>query len=47
MTQARILIVDDEPALLRSCRAVLESARFEVDTATSGAEALALIEQNP
>jgi diguanylate cyclase (GGDEF)-like protein/PAS domain S-box-containing protein len=47
MTQSRILIVDDEPGMLISCKTLLESAKFTVSTATSGAQALALLEENP
>ncbi len=47
MTQSRILIVDDEPGMLQSCKALLQSAKFEVTTATGGAQALELLEQTP
>jgi DNA-binding NtrC family response regulator len=36
----RVLIVDDEPRVLNSLRMVLQSEGFEVETASSGAEAL-------
>jgi two-component system KDP operon response regulator KdpE len=36
----RILIVDDEPQILRALRINLQARRYEVDTAADGAEAL-------
>jgi two-component system KDP operon response regulator KdpE len=36
----RILIVDDEPQILRALRINLQARRYEVDTAAGGAEAL-------
>ncbi len=47
MTQFRILIVDDEPGLLISCKTLLESAKFAVSTANSGSQALAMLAENP
>lgn len=47
MIQSRILIVDDEPGLLLSCKALLESAKFSVSTATSGTQALAMLADTP
>ncbi len=47
MTQSRILIVDDEPGLLASCKALLESAKFSVSTASSGDQALAMLSDTP
>lgn len=41
----RILVVDDDPAILRLVRDKLEHAGFDVRTAASGREALDLIEQ--
>ncbi len=38
--KGRILIVDDEPALLLTLKAILETNGFEVDTAASAREAL-------
>ncbi len=38
-----ILLVDDEPFLLQSCKLLLEVAGFTITTATNGQEALALI----
>ncbi len=40
----RLLLADDEPALLSLFRKVLEQAGFEVVTATDGADALATIQ---
>ncbi len=40
MTAPRILVIDDEPQLVRALRTTLEGAGYLVDTATSGAEAL-------
>jgi two-component system response regulator AtoC len=42
-----VLIVDDEELIRRSLRMALEGAGYEVDTATSGAEALARLEGEP
>jgi two-component system KDP operon response regulator KdpE len=36
----RILVVDDEPQILRALQTTLRGAGYEVDTATTGAEAL-------
>ena len=41
--QKRIVIVDDDPDFLEYMRIVLRSAGYQVDTATSAAEGLALI----
>ena len=41
----RLLIVDDEPNLLRALEAYLGAERFEVTTARSGAEALVKLAQ--
>jgi DNA-binding response OmpR family regulator len=43
---ARILIVDDDPSALRLLSMGLESAGFNVSTAASGEEALAMIERD-
>ena len=43
-TQARLLVVDDEPELLGLMREMLEGAGYDVATAESGAVALALLE---
>src|SRR5512146_2230918 len=41
----RILVVDDEPSMLRYLRTLLEVESYRVETATSGAEAIQRIEQ--
>jgi CheY-like chemotaxis protein len=41
----KVLVVDDEPIVLRSCRRVLESEGWEVTCVPSVAEALTLLEQ--
>jgi DNA-binding NtrC family response regulator len=40
----RVLVVDDEPIVLKSCRLVLEAEGWEVVSAASVAEALSLLE---
>ena len=40
MSGARILVVDDEPQILRALQTTLRGAGYEVDTATTGEEAL-------
>jgi len=42
-----ILIVDDEPTMLRYLRTLLEVEGFRVDTATNGAEAMQRLQQAP
>ncbi len=42
MTAKRILVVDDEPNVVKSCARMLELEGFEVQTASGGSEALAL-----
>lgn len=42
---SNILVVDDDPQVLKSIRRVLEDAAFEVDATTSGTEALATMAQ--
>lgn len=44
---ARILVVDDEPAILRTVRANLGRRGFDVETATTGADALAQLGSRP
>ena len=39
MTDARILVVDDEPIVCESCRRILEEEAYEVEVALSGQEA--------
>lgn len=41
----RLLVVDDEPNLLRAVEACLRTEGFEVSTARSGAEALINVAQ--
>jgi DNA-binding NtrC family response regulator len=41
----KVLVVDDEPIVLRSCRAVLAAEGFDVELAGSAAEALARIDE--
>ena len=40
----RVLVVDDEPIVLKSCRLVLEAEGWEVISAASVEEALAMLE---
>ena len=47
MTGARILVVDDEPQILRALRTSLHGAGYEVDTAAAGEEALARAAMRP
>ncbi|RLC82643.1 MAG: hypothetical protein DRJ03_18675, partial [Chloroflexi bacterium] len=42
MATKRILVVDDEPNVVKSCARILELEGFEVQGTTSGAEAIAL-----
>jgi DNA-binding NtrC family response regulator len=45
MTGARILVVDDEPALVRLCADLLIEAGYQAHLAYSGRQALACLEQ--
>ena len=45
--KARILVVDDEEIVVRSCMRALEDPEFQVDAARSGAEALGKIDAAP
>ena len=45
--QSRILVVDDEPAIVDALRMVLEGAGYRVATAGSGKECLAAIARDP
>jgi len=45
--KARILVVDDEAEIRRSVRMILEYEGYDVQEASSGPEALALIEREP
>ena len=47
MTKAKILAVDDEEIVLKSCRKILEGGGHEVFTALSGQEALDLLKKEP
>src|SRR3954462_7247097 len=42
-----ILIVDDEPTMLRYLRTLLEVEGYRVETATNGAEAMQRLQQTP
>ena len=44
---ARILLVDDEEIVIKSCLRILGTDSYEVDTARSGLEALKKIEEKP
>ena len=44
-TTPRLLLVDDEPMMLHSLLALLEDEGYQLTTASSGAEAFALLEQ--
>lgn len=44
MTKAKILVVDDEPSIVEIVASTLRYADFEVKTASSGAEAVGLVE---
>jgi two-component system KDP operon response regulator KdpE len=46
-TGARILLIDDEPAIVRAVRANLANRGFRVDVAESGREALERVELHP
>jgi DNA-binding NtrC family response regulator len=43
---ARILVVDDEEIVIRSCERILRGAGYEVEAARSGAEALSRMNEN-
>jgi diguanylate cyclase (GGDEF)-like protein len=45
--KSKILIVDDEAAVLRSLERLISRAGYQVITASSGAQALALLAENP
>jgi two-component system nitrogen regulation response regulator NtrX len=45
--KARILVVDDEAEIRRSVRMILEYEGYDVQEASSGPEALALVEREP
>ncbi len=45
--QARVLVVDDEPQILRALQTNLRGAGYEVEAATTGAQALTAAAVNP
>jgi CheY-like chemotaxis protein len=45
--KANILIVDDEPITCKFARFILEESKYQVETCTSGIDALALINEKP
>ena len=47
MAKAKILVVDDEEIVLKSCRKILEGGGHQVYTALSGQEAFDLLEKEP
>jgi DNA-binding NtrC family response regulator len=47
MIKAKILVVDDEEIVLKSCRKILEGGQHEVFTALSGKQAFELLEKEP
>ena len=47
VTGARILVVDDEPQILRALRATLRGAGYEVETAATATEALTMAAVRP
>jgi two-component system, OmpR family, KDP operon response regulator KdpE len=46
-TGPRILVIDDEPQILRALRTILAEEKFQIATASRGAEGLALAAANP
>ncbi|HZQ92968.1 MAG TPA: sigma-54 dependent transcriptional regulator [Terriglobales bacterium] len=46
-TQPSILVVDDEPSMLRYMQTLLEMDQYRVETATNGMDAIRRVEQNP
>ncbi|MFH1503886.1 MAG: response regulator [Candidatus Omnitrophota bacterium] len=46
MFRKKILVVDDEPDILKTTRYILEGAGYQVYTAGSGEEGLELLEKN-
>ena len=47
MNKAKILVVDDEEIVLKSCRKILEKGGHQVSTAISGQQAFELLEKEP
>ena len=46
MNATRILVADDDQAILRTCRKILEHAGYEVTTASDGDSALSLLKSS-
>lgn len=46
-TRVKVLVIDDEPAILFTLKRILEHAGYAVTTAQSGFEGLALFQQGP
>lgn len=46
MEKAKILIVDDEKAILRNLKSMLEEEGYEVETTSSAKEAIRIAEEN-
>jgi len=46
MSKANVLVVDDQPNVVRVCRQLLESAGYHTEGAASGEEALSLAQQS-
>lgn len=46
MKSKKVLVVDDEPYILRSLRMILEMEGYQVETATDGLEALKKVSEN-
>ena len=47
MAKAKILVVDDEEIVLKSCRKILEDGKYEVVTALSGKDAFDILQKEP
>jgi len=47
MEQLKILVVDDEPVVIKSCEAILRSNGYTVETTVSGKEAILKMENSP
>ena len=43
---AKILVIDDEPAIRRILREILEHEKYNVDDAASAVDALPLVKEN-
>ena len=44
---ARILVVDDEDIVIKSCMRILEDGDYQIDSAHDGREALRKVEDSP